>query len=128
MSIAAQVAILFLVVLGGVRSRRLGYITDETLLTPDFRSQALILRLPCPSEHQREEYLESQLEWQVDNPESPMVALQAALTLENIAVSELAGFYEGLYLCFVKASVCLVVFGNQHKTSRELVAFGESER
>lgn len=84
----------------------IGYITDETLLTPDFRSQALILRLPCPSEHQREEYLESQLEWQVDNPENPMVAIQAALTLENITVSELAGQTDGMTYAELEQLVC----------------------
>ena len=42
----------------------------------------------------------------MDNPENPMVAIQAALTLENITVSELAGQTDGMTYAELEQLVC----------------------
>ena len=74
----------------------IGYITDEDLLTFDLRSQALILRLPNPSDKQREEYLTSHLTWTTANPENPGLQVDVTLELEDFPVEELTEQTDGM--------------------------------
>lgn len=82
------------------------YIEDEAKLSYDLRSIGLVFRTNKPSERQRAQFLQENVEWEFPNFELPGQMIKAEISFDDISVEEIVaetdGFSYGELSLFVR--------------------------